>query len=240
MSPQAKAHYDRGLDLYAARQYAAAIDELQLGHAIEPRREFLFAEAQAYRLAGNCAQAIPLYREFIQSAPTALQMQAATLGLNRCDPDRSPAPRMAAAPVATTPMAAKSTPQAAVQTATRDARPWWRDPWAGAAIGAGAVALGLAAGFEVASEHARDQARSPETTTDNQYDRVWATAQQRRKVAVIALIGGTVLLATGGARLLFLRGRVSAEAESITPRLDPRVSFSIGDGSAALTWWSVF
>src|SRR5262245_38585026 len=54
MSPDARAHYDRGLALYQAKDYAGAIREFEVGYAAEPRREFLFAEAQAKRLAGDC------------------------------------------------------------------------------------------------------------------------------------------------------------------------------------------
>jgi hypothetical protein len=230
MSPQAQAHYDRGLELYAAHQYGAAVDELRQGFAVEPRREFLFAQAQAFRLAGDCEHAIPLYRQFIDSGPSPLQAQGAGLGLDRCGPDRSAPPP----PLHST--AAPPAPQSAAGLATSEPRPWWRDPWAGASLGASMIAFGLAAGFEVASE--RDQANAPMTATDPQYDQVWTRAQQRRKIAVTSLMAGAALLATGGLRLLVLHGRVATD--TIASPGDPRVSLSAGDGSAILTWWAVF
>ncbi|MES1157862.1 MAG: hypothetical protein ABUL67_02060, partial [Haliangium ochraceum] len=51
MDPAAKDHYDRGLRLYADRDFASAVGELEIGYGIDPRREFLFAQAQALRLA---------------------------------------------------------------------------------------------------------------------------------------------------------------------------------------------
>jgi tetratricopeptide (TPR) repeat protein len=84
MTGEARAHYDRGLALYAAKDYGAAIQELEAGYALDPRREFLFAEAQAQRLAGDCQRAVPLYQRFLTSEPSPLQASAAQVGLARC------------------------------------------------------------------------------------------------------------------------------------------------------------
>jgi hypothetical protein len=238
MIPRAKAYYDRGLELYAARNYAAAVDEFQRGFAIDPRREFLFAQAQALRLAGDCARAVPLYRQFLDSEPPPLQTQAAGLGLDRCGPQRS-GPPLSPPPVLTPAQTPTPTPPPTIGgsgPSPPEPPRWWRDSWAGASLGVGVAALGVAFGFELASRHARDRAQSE--PTEGQYDPVWSLAQQRRQIAVGALLGGAVLLAAGGARLLVLRGQAAAEPSTIQAR--PKLSVSVGRDVASLIWQGAF
>jgi hypothetical protein len=64
---KAQAHYDKGIAHYAAKEYADAAAELASCYFIEPRREVLFAWAQAKRLAGDCASAAPLYRKYLET-----------------------------------------------------------------------------------------------------------------------------------------------------------------------------
>jgi tetratricopeptide (TPR) repeat protein len=90
MSEEARVHYDRGLAFYGAKDYRAAFAELEAGYAVDPRREFLFAEAQAQRLAGDCQRAVPLYQRFLATDPSPVQVNAAQVGLARC---RWPPPR---------------------------------------------------------------------------------------------------------------------------------------------------
>jgi hypothetical protein len=267
MSPEAAAHYQRGLDLYASRDYGAAVEELQKGFAIDPRREFLFAEAQALRLAGDCEKAIVLYQSFMASNPTPVQMQAARLGLDRCGPERTRSARLdrdrskptgpmgstgsrappAASPVltpsASLPPSASPPPIGLAPPASRpEAHVWWHDPWAGVSLGVGVVALGVAAGFEIASSHARSQAQSSSTGTELQFGSLWSAAQQRREIAVSALLGGVALLAVGSARLVFLARRASAldRSEPGAVRSNALLSLSLRTGGAGLTWRSDF
>jgi len=264
MRPEAGAHYQRGLDLYAAQDYGAAVEELQKGFAIDPRREFLFAQAQALRLAGDCEKAIILYQAFIASDPTPVQMQAARLGLDRCGPERArsassdwgrskPTGPMTSTgsrvPPSTSPAASPALPPSASPqpiglappASPPEAHVWWHDPWAGVSLGVGVVALGVAAGFEIASSHARSQAQSSSTGTEFQFGSLWSTAQQRREIAVSALLGGVALLAVGSARLLFLARRASAlgRSEPAAPS-NTLLSLSLRTGGAGLTWRSDF
>jgi hypothetical protein len=71
MLPEAKARYDEAMKLYAAHQYRAAIVQLEAAYAIDPRREILFAQAQATRLAGDCAAALPHLRSLPRHQPAA-------------------------------------------------------------------------------------------------------------------------------------------------------------------------
>jgi len=81
---EAEAAYVRGLGHYAARDFHRAIAELEGAFALDPRPEFLFAEAQAFRLDGDCPRALELYHRFLATRPPPLQVQATQLGLDRC------------------------------------------------------------------------------------------------------------------------------------------------------------
>src|SRR5829696_2468988 len=68
MSPAAAALWTEGQALYEQGRYADAIARFERGRAIEPRPEFLYAQGQAARKAGDCRRAIELYRRFIVEA----------------------------------------------------------------------------------------------------------------------------------------------------------------------------
>jgi tetratricopeptide (TPR) repeat protein len=97
MSPEARAHYERGAAFSTAKNYEAAIREFQAAHAIEPRREFLFAWAQVERLSGDCESAIGLYQKFLDTTPPERQAEAARLNLSRCQQALGPRPEVPAA-----------------------------------------------------------------------------------------------------------------------------------------------
>lgn len=205
MTAAARAHYERGLAAFAARDFAGAIRAFELGFAVDARREFLFAEAQAYRLAGDCGRAVPLYDRFLASAPAPIQIEATRLALDRCRrlPPTPAAPRGTTAPTTPPPVAAAERPR------------WWRDPWAATALGAGVVALGIGVGFAVASDRARDEAESPSTTSYPAFARRWTTAENRRTVAITSLVTAAVLLAGGGARLAIVHRRARARDSDV-------------------------
>lgn len=234
MTAAARDYFDHGLNLYATRQYAAAIEQFQRGFAVEPRREFLFAQAQAWRLIGNCDRAIPLYQQFIESTPSAVQREAARLGLDRCAPDRLREP----APTATLPLA----PPTAATLAPR--APWWRDGWGDVAMASGVAALGVSWAFAIASDYARDQARSPDTTTEQEFHRWWTLAQRRRDIAIGALVSGVVLLGVGTARLALVRKREAATTNATTATAragDPAAAaLAVWSEGVGLTWRSCF
>jgi tetratricopeptide (TPR) repeat protein len=129
---EANSHLQAALSSYAQRQYEAAITEFRAAYELDPRREILFAWAQAERLSGDCPSAVLLYRKFLGTHPSEAEEAAARLNLKKCEdalatkpeavaPEQpQPSPRPEAAPpdrpsVAATPMV------------TRPAPPWWRD-----------------------------------------------------------------------------------------------------------------
>ena len=199
MNDEARAHYDRGLNLYAAKDYAAAIHELEQGYAVEPRREFLFAQAQAQRLAGDCQRAVPLYQRFLATTPTAAQESAAQLGLARC------AQQMAATPptVVLTPPPAPAPPVVATPAPAPES--WHRDVAGGALLTAGVLGLGVGSAFIAAAITA------PTSAADyDSYEHNRATAERRWRLGLGSAVAGAALLAGGTYRYVVLRRRAAA------------------------------
>ncbi len=198
MHPAAQALYDRALAEFSARDYAAAIRDTEAGYAIDARREFLFTEAQAKRLAGDCRGAVGLYQRFLTTQPPQVQVDATHIALSRC-----------AQELASRPPLVVVAPPAAVPPPPRPAPPrWWRDPWGLSLSAAGVVALGIAAGWFVAAEAARGDAQGADTYAD--FRPRWSTAESRRDVAVVALAAGGAALIAAGARFLIVRRRAHA------------------------------
>ncbi len=85
IDPAARDHLDRGLVLYAEKHYEAASKAFSEGYALDPRPEFLFAWAQAERLAGHPQRAIELYREFLTTEPPTQQVEASVRHIIGCE-----------------------------------------------------------------------------------------------------------------------------------------------------------
>jgi hypothetical protein len=198
MHPAARALYDRALAEFAARDYPAVIRDTEAGYAIDARREFLFTQAQATRLAGDCRGAVALYQRFLTTQPPQVQVDATHIALARC-----------AQELASRPPVVLVTPPPAV-TPPRPAPPprWWRDPWGLSLSAVGVVALGVGVGWFVAAEVARSDAQG--AATYGEFSTRWSTAESRRDVAVVAwAVGGAALIAAG-ARFMIVRRRAHA------------------------------
>ncbi len=192
MHPAAQALYDRALKKFETHDYAAAISDLEEGFALDPRREFLFTEAQAKRLGGDCRGAVVLYQRFLTTRPPALQIDATQIALARCAQELARKPEV----VIMAPPPAPPPP--------RPAPPRWsRDPWGLTLTGAGVVALGIGIGYFVAGESARSDAENARTYPA--YTSHWSTASARLDVAIGALAIGAALTATGVTRFLLVR-----------------------------------
>ncbi len=192
MHPAAQALYDRALKGFETHDYAAAIGDLEEGFALDPRREFLFAEAQAKRLSGDCRGAVVLYQRFLTTNPPALQIDATQIALARCAQELAKKPEV----VIMRPPPAPPPPKPAPPR-------WSRDPWGLALTGTGVVALGVGLGYFVAAEIARSDAGN--ASSYPAYLSHWSTAGARLDVAIGALAIGAALTSTGVARFLVVR-----------------------------------
>ena len=198
MRPDAQALYDRAVAAFAARDYAAAVRDLEASYALDPRREILFTEAQAERLSGDCRGAVVLYQRFLSTRPPGVQVEATQLGLARCAQELARRPEV----VVMTPPPAPAPPRPPPP-------PWWRDPWGLTLTAAGIAAAGVGAGFLVAGELARSDAG--DAATYDAYVRRWSAASDRLDVAAGALAIGGALVAAGVGRLWLVRRHARAE-----------------------------
>lgn len=208
MHPAAQALYDRALAEFSAHEYAGAIRDSEAGYAIDPRRDFLFMEAQAKRLAGDCRGAVALYQRFLTTAPPQVQVDATHIALARC------AQELASRP----PVVVVAPPPPAPPPPRQRPPRWWRDPWGLSLSAAGLVAVGVGVGWFVAAQVARSDANAAGSYAE--FDARWSTAESRRDVAAVAwAVGGAALIAAG-ARFLIVRRHARA-AEGLSMWLGP-------------------
>ncbi len=206
MRPEAQALYDRALGAFGARDYASAIRDTEAGYALDPRREFLFTEAQAKRLSGDCRGAVVLYERFLTTRPPQVQVDATHIALARCAQELASRPPLVV--MAPAPAAPPRPPPAR----------WWRDPWGLTLSAAGLAGLGAGLGWFLAAEAARADAQGAATYAG--YQARWSTAESRRDVALVAAAVGGAALIAAGARFAIVR-RHARRAEGLTLWVGP-------------------
>jgi hypothetical protein len=222
---QAKARYGEGASLFKAMDYAGAATAFREAYALFPDPAFLFDIAQAYRLGGECGNAVPFYRAFLSIAPgKAPHRGAAMSGLRACaSPEPEVSPEMPAA---------GSVVQDDIPTLrTDDGSPGVRI--AGLSVaGAGLVAAGAAAYFGWRAHDASDDIEG----TLSRNGGVWTQALQERhdesqaddKRAIGLTIGGAAAMLSGS--LLWYLGRSRGAELVVTPH----------DDGATLSWTGSF
>ncbi len=246
----ARTQYDRGVQLAAEKRYADAARELESSYALDPRRETLFAWAQVVRLAGDCPTAVRLYRQFVAVAAAPQEVEAATLGLKRCEREAERLPEPAAGAAAARPLppsgptAAKSAtapPAASGATATRltsgmalpSAPPPPPSPARGGALTAvllaGGAVLAATGGALFLGAAAAERSAGSALRYDAYHD---ALGRARfMQAAAVGLTAAGVSLGAAGVFRLVLRGGGGHSTESAMPR-SPAV--------AGIEWQGVF
>ena len=220
LSPSARAHFERGMRLYGAKQYAEAAAEFKAGHRKDPRPEFLYALAQAERLGGNCKNAIQAYEELLRTgiprrkATTVKQHIAACR--QRLQEERAPEIEAPSPPPSPSPA---SPPAESV--VVRAGPSWLRDPIGHALVGAGVAAVVVGAvllerGWSAIDDSFQSYDRFAEAKESGQ-----VSSWQRQEQI------GVALLAAGGA--LVVAGIVRYVLHSRPPREPPSVAI-VSDG----------
>lgn len=105
---KASAAYARGRAQYAATDYRAAAASFLEAYAADPDPGYLFNAGQAFRFAGDCAQAARAYRQFlgaVSSAPNLDKVRGYLDEMDACvrrqlPPPPAPPPAPSAAPSA--------------------------------------------------------------------------------------------------------------------------------------------
>jgi tetratricopeptide (TPR) repeat protein len=140
----ARAHFQRGSQLYGRGDYAGSLREFSAGYEIAPRPEFLLNIGQAHRKLGDLPRARAFFEKYLASTPDSeprraqvkLTIAEIASELARVGPAApAPAPVAAAAPAPASP-SVRSEPR-------RRSRLWWLMLPAAVLVAAGA-AVGIA------------------------------------------------------------------------------------------------
>jgi tetratricopeptide (TPR) repeat protein len=227
---RAKRLYEQGLAHYNAAEYAAAIASWKQAYEIGPSALLLFNLGQAYRLSGDCAQAMTFYDNYSHDAPHPSNQQELDQARALCKAQQPPVdPTPVPAPIVETTPPPIVAPPTGVAIATNPTRSHGKRT-AGIAIGATGIAIGVAAIYFASqsadASHELDHFAGEWTKTQSDI-------QQRgqRDVALAYTLGavGAAAAITGG--VLFVLDRGSSE---------PRVSVAPTRGGATLAWTQRF
>ncbi|MEM9487919.1 MAG: hypothetical protein AAGC55_02180 [Myxococcota bacterium] len=242
-SKRAEKYLERAVEFYRYGRYASAAIEFSKAYRLKADPPILFAWAQAERLDGNCKKASKLYRRFIATAPPQSDIDAAQSFIEKCDrsegdraaPDDkparngeangrgSPAPGPEERPDSDS--AAGEGPVAGTTDAHTDGvRPLWYNDRRGAIMttaGGGIIvfSLGLYLSARSLSSSAAD------ASSDDEFDDIFNRARNRRNLAVLLGLSGSVLVTLGLLRYRHVR---EAQRSSVT------VSPVITDDTAGL------
>lgn len=183
-----------GEQAYQDGRYREAADAFARAYELEPDPAYLYAQAQALRLAGDCRTATTLYSKFLETDPpeqaerTARDNMAACAEQLAAQPDEpEPAPEPAPKPQPETAPPVDREPEPAP-------RAWYRDPWGGVLVGVGLAGLAVGGGLygqAVTEERAADQAEA-EPEYGERIER--ASTLSRAGIGVLA-VGSAVLVA---------------------------------------------
>jgi tetratricopeptide (TPR) repeat protein len=244
---RARALYDEGLRHYNVAEYPAAIDAFKEAYLLSGDPELLFDVAQAYRLSGDCEQALRFYKNFLRENPHAANLTEVNAAVARCEQPPAPAPRaVAPAPVLPPPApverplpAVEPPPPAPLPLAAgpvdveRGAEPPAAQPGrnkrvagvtvglVGATAAATGVVLGLSARARLNELHGQSGEWTSAEQQSERSSKRMATAGQ-----ILTGVGATTVVA---GLALYLLG--ASEQKSA-----PRVAVAAGPGEASLVW----
>ncbi|MCC6902473.1 MAG: hypothetical protein IT377_26105 [Polyangiaceae bacterium] len=241
IDPKAKAHLDRGLELYAQKDYAGAIAELEKGYAIDPKPELMYARAQAERLGGKCTEAVGHYEAFLATGPEPEREAAARANLAKCKdelaakapaPAPAPTPTPTPAPVAAAPQSAPPGPAPKRPAPPVEASPWYSDVLGDVLLGSGLVATGVGGFFLLSSygneSTAEDAGAAPGNDNYAEHQARLERAERQRTTGVIVGAGGLALIC--GAVLRY----------TLREPAGPRVGLSLGPAHAGVSFGRAF
>jgi tetratricopeptide (TPR) repeat protein len=207
---QAKAHLAVAQRMFAVQQYDKAIAELQQAYVLDPKPEYLYAIAQAFRLAGDCTKAIRAYEQYLKTNPVASEAEKARANIERC----KTAPPPPNAPPTPPPVVVVQPPPPVLQppVSKPNTASWTRDYVGHVLLGGGVVLGVVGTTMFVSGGSTIDSINSSPT-----YD-VYASrradldgAKLRQRLGVGAMITGGLLviggvmhyrISSGGARTL--------------------------------------
>lgn len=221
---------------FAAEDYEEAARAAADAHALHGDPVFLYAQAQAERLAGDCTAAARHYRAFLDEVPPGPGADAAYEYLEVCEQalaeeaggDAAAGAVPAIEPSMAEPTAGPEGDLAVLETTPDEPsrhRPPVRDPWGWALVGVGTVGLAAGTGLLVTSRaDAREAGRADDVFAyGERIDRAYLLS--RASIPVFS-IGGALVIA-GVVRFAVLARR---RGRSAPERL------GLGRGGLVLRW----
>jgi len=209
---RARGHFDRGQSLFNRAQYAAAALEFQAAYELQPLALLLWNAAQAYRKAGDDAQAVEYYKRYLDADPTTKKRAEVEKVLADLDfkqkvataaPPTEPAgpPQPQAGDTERPPFSELAQQQQRAERATqaRPPRPWWKDRLAPVFLGGGAALVAVGGGLWGAANATVGAANA---SYDNFADA--HTVGNQRIAGVVVLSVGAAAMVAGGATYLIL------------------------------------
>ncbi len=202
----AQEHAARADAQYGREEYAEASVSYATAYESDPNPVYLYGWAQAERRAGNCPQAVELYRQYAALDVSEAAREAAAKNARRCGGDIEAAPATSEPPLP----AVVNTPPPA-EPAGDDVDRSWRDDPLGLALVAGGGALGVAS-LVLAVDSAQQRRLADSASIEAQYAlKADRSAKTRTAGIVCGSLAGVALIA--GVVRLALVSR-SAERES--------------------------
>jgi tetratricopeptide (TPR) repeat protein len=194
-SEDQRQHFDRGIQLYMAKDYDGAVHELEQACPRDPWRECLFAWAQAERLRGHYASAIMLYDRYLETNPPSEQSSAAKSNRERCEQAlseqaRSPSAELPPPPRVPEPRVAVTQLRARDDAGTQAGAPWYRDTTGDAFGVVGIAGLAVGTAFLVASISGQDDLAG--SATQLAFEDRLGKLRTDREIAITALSAGAV------------------------------------------------
>lgn len=209
----------RAEQAFAQEDYGAAADAFGDAYASNPLPRYLWAQAQAERLAGDCAAAVILYDRFLDTGPADKDERDAREAKHACQeqlgesaPAEPPEPEPRTAPTTT------RDPGVDDATGPIDPAPpsrWYRDPWGGALVGSGVFVGGIGTGLLVSA--IRLDREAADAATEGLYETGHEDAVLRQRVGIATLSVGSALVIAGAVRWAIVGTRSRRARTALVP-----------------------
>jgi tetratricopeptide (TPR) repeat protein len=227
--PEAKAHLEKGTELFKAGEFDAAIEQYKQGYEKQEDPVFLYAWAQAELRQEHCAAAVKLYRKYLETNPPEMSAEAARQGILECADklaaDDTPAP---VDEPATDPVGDDTAP--IDDTPPDDEKPRRaKKPVDAVAISLTAVGVaGVGAGIGVLAAGLVEKKKASETY--GEFDDRQARARTMTIAGSVVLGVGAAVLVGGIVRFAIVGSRAKKQNSSVSALLSPNTAGVVFSG----------
>ena len=192
-------HFAEAETAFREQRWIDAAAAFAAAYELDPRPEYLYAQAQAERMGGECERAITTYRRFLAADPPDQAAKDARANMSKCAAvlpalEASPGPPAEAA-VEPPPAIVDDPSNPTEPSPVVDGPSWYRDPWGGVLTWTG-VALGGAGGALLGEAHRRRD-RAENSPDEQVYRDTMRGAPLMSRLGIGLLSAGGALLVSG-------------------------------------------